>query len=126
MPEERRDSITDALDPSSFAARSRGIEPQTQGELHICPSCSSELVYPVDWAPASRRRWTVLRRCPECEWQGKGVFDQPTVDRFDEALDHVTEQILDDLNMLTRANMEEQVERFVAAIWFEQVLPEDF
>ena len=95
-------------------------------DLHICPSCSSSLVCPTDWAPAAGRRWVVDLRCPECEWTGGGIYSQKVVDRFDEVLDDGTEAILDDLNVLARANMEENVERFVAAVWADRILPEDF
>jgi hypothetical protein len=94
--------------------------------LHVCPRCASQLVYPVDWAPAERERWCVDLRCPDCEWLGSGVYDQDVVDRFDIALDSGTEQLLADLNLLARANMEEQVQRFVAALEADQILPEDF
>ena len=119
-------SAPQRVGPASFEARSREGESRSANDLHICPSCNSELVYPVDWAPANRRHWNVARRCPDCEWQGDGVHSQDVVDRFDEALDLGTEQFLDDLNMLARANMEEQVESFTAAIWADQILPEDF
>jgi hypothetical protein len=95
-------------------------------DLHICPSCSSELVHPVDWAPASDRRWTVELRCPDCEWAGTGTYTQDVVDRFDEVLDDGTESVLDDLQRLMRANMEEAVEAFIAALWADLILPEDF
>lgn len=95
-------------------------------DLHICPSCASTLVHPVDWAPAAGRRWRVDLRCPECWWTGAGVYTQKVVDRFDETLDKGTEAVLEDLNLLARANMEEHVETFVAAIWADRILPEDF
>jgi hypothetical protein len=95
-------------------------------DLHICPSCESALVYPTDWGPADENRWRVDLRCPDCEWLGGGIYPQNVVDRFDEALDRGTEQLLDDLNLLARANMEEQVERFAAALHADVVLPEDF
>ncbi len=94
--------------------------------LHLCPECASQLVYPIDWAPAERSGWSVDLRCPECEWHGSGIFAQDVVDRFDEELDRGTEQLIADLGMLTRANMEEQVERFAAALHAGWVLPEDF
>jgi predicted RNA-binding Zn-ribbon protein involved in translation (DUF1610 family) len=96
------------------------------GDLHICPSCGSSLVYPMDWAPASGRRWSVDLRCPECEWTGGGTYNQKVVDRFDEALDDGTESILEDLCLLARANMEDSVEAFAAALWADGILPEDF
>jgi hypothetical protein len=95
-------------------------------DLHVCPSCSSGFVYPIDWAPAHARSWAVDLRCPECEWTGGGTYTQAVVDRFDAALDDGTESLLDDLNALTRANMEEQIESFVDAIWSDRILPEDF
>ena len=77
-------------------------------------------------APAPRKRWNVDIRCPDCEWLGGGLYAQEIVDRFDEVLDEGTEQLLGDLNLLARANMEEQVERFIAALRAGQILPEDF
>jgi hypothetical protein len=94
--------------------------------LHVCPACDSDLVYPTDWAPAQRKQWNVDLRCPNCEWLGGGTYNQAVVDRFDQALDSGTEQLLDDLNMLARANMEEQIQRFVVALHANHILPEDF
>jgi hypothetical protein len=94
--------------------------------LHVCPRCESELVYPIDWAPAERDRWSVELRCPNCEWLGGGVYDQEVVDHFDAALDSGIDQLLADLNLLARANLEERVRRFVAALEADQILPEDF
>jgi hypothetical protein len=48
------------------------------------------------------------------------------VDRFDDVLDTGTACLLDELKFLTRANMNEQIERFVAALHTEDILPEDF
>jgi hypothetical protein len=113
------------VEPSSFT----GPVPagrQTGSELHVCPACASELVYPVDWEPAPPGRWNVNLRCPNCEWLGGGIFEQAVVDRFDDALDRGTEQVLDDLSLLTRANMQEDVDRFVTALQADFVLPEDF
>jgi len=120
------------------AIEPQGITPRTtqapvyepvaprESELHICPSCRSDLVYPTDWSPAAMRKWQVELRCPDCEWNGSGTYDQRVVDSFDEALDNGTEAVLHDLKLLARANMEEHVDRFVEALWADQVLPEDF
>lgn len=95
-------------------------------ELHVCESCGSKLVFPTDWAPAGSRQWAVQLRCPDCEWQGEGVYSQDVVDRFDQVLDEGTEAILDDLMRLTHANMEDEIDRFVGALEADHVLPEDF
>jgi|SRR5215207_5457285 len=96
------------------------------GELHVCPECDRGLVYPVEWAESSPTDWEVLLRCPNCEWGETGVFDQDTVDRFDDELDRGTEALMRDLKRLTQANMEDEIERFVSALGVDAILPEDF
>ena len=44
-----------------------------------------------------------------------GVYEQDDVERFDEELDRGTEALVRDLKRLMRANMEDEIERFVAA-----------
>ncbi len=116
------------VEAAAFSPRPAPARPpqRTDADLHICPQCGSDLVYPVDWAPAADRRWTVDLRCPNCEWHGGGVFEQPVVDRFDEELDRGTEALVADLQILARANMEEEIERFAAALAADLILPEDF
>ena len=124
---KRNGAPLSAIDASSFTSvRRRPASRQGAEALHVCPTCASHLVYPTDWAPADRTRWSVELRCPDCEWSGGGVYSQQVVDRFDEALDSGTEQLLDDLTTLAQANMEEQLQRFVSALWADDILPEDF
>ncbi len=102
-------------------------EPQTtSADLHVCPECSSELVFPIDWHEADGASWDVSLRCPNCEWHHTGTFGEDAIQRFDEMLDHGTEELVSDLRELTRANMEDDVDRFVAALAANYVLPEDF
>jgi hypothetical protein len=95
-------------------------------DLHVCPDCDRALVYPVEWEEVSPTHWEVLLRCPNCEWGELGVYDQTTVDRFDEELDLGTEALLRDLQRLTKANMEEEADRFASALASDFILPEDF
>jgi hypothetical protein len=95
-------------------------------DLRVCPECDRELVYPVEWEETSATHWEVLLRCPNCEWSDVGVFDQATVDRFDEHLDLGTEALIRDLKRLTRANMEDEIDRFSSALTADLILPEDF
>jgi hypothetical protein len=95
-------------------------------ELHICPECDRQLVYPVEWSEASASHWEVQLRCPNCEWMTVGLFDQETVDRFDAQLDDGTEALMRDLKRLTRANMEEEFERFTSALASDAIWPMDF
>jgi hypothetical protein len=95
-------------------------------DLHLCPCCDRDLVYPVGWEEVSPTHWEVLLRCPNCEWSEVDTFDQPTVDRFDEQLDIGTEILLRDLKRLQQANMEDEIDRFVRAVNADAILPEDF
>ena len=96
------------------------------GQLHVCPECERELVFPVEWSEVDPAHWEVLLRCPNCEWNDLGVFDQSTVDRFDDELDRGTEALMRDLKRLTQANMQDDVDRFVLALGADAILPEDF
>ena len=98
----------------------------TVQDLHLCGSCSSDLVYPIEWDESGSAHWEVTLRCPNCEWNGTGVYQQETVERFDEELDRATEALVRDLKRLMHANMEEEIERFVEALDHDLILPEDF
>lgn len=101
-------------------------ESQLAEDLRICPSCSSSLVYPLEWAPVGACTWRVELRCPECEWTEAAVHEQHALDRFDQALDAATDSLIDDLRGLQRSNMEYELERFTAALGADLILPEDF
>ena len=123
MPDRR---TAESVDASSFEAPARQASPAAPAELHVCTACGSNLVYPLDWSPTPDRRWSVILRCPDCDTVAEGIYEQAAVDRFDEELDRAAEQILDDLTLLARANMEDQVERFVDALQAGHILAEDF
>ena len=95
-------------------------------DLHVCPECAGDLVYPVEWEEHMGDRWRLSRRCPSCEWSGTGEFDQADVDRFDDVLSEGTEALLTSLRSMVRTNMEADVERLIAAINADQILPIDF
>ena len=97
----------------------------TQG-MHLCPSCSSDMVQPAHWFEEGNGHWHVDLRCPECEWWGRDTYSQPDVDRFDEELDRGGQELIEDLRALTRANMEDEAERFAKALASNTILPEDF
>ena len=95
-------------------------------DLHVCGTCSSDLVYPVEWDEAGATHWEVTLRCPNCEWSGTGIFSQDVVERFDEELDRGTEQLVRDLKRMMQANMEDEIDRFVDALQAGHIIPEDF
>ena len=112
-----------AVEAAGAAAAASSIPVE---ELQICPECDRDLVYPVDWEEASVTHWEVELRCPNCEWNEVGTFDQATVDRFDEHLDLGTDALVKDLRRLVQANMEAEADRFAAALEAGAILPEDF
>jgi hypothetical protein len=99
---------------------------ETVHDLHLCASCSSDLVYPTEWDESGATHWEVTLRCPNCEWTGTGIFQQEIVERFDEELDRGTEALVRDLKRLMHANMEDEIEHFVMALGHDLILPEDF
>jgi hypothetical protein len=114
-----------------FAEAAERVERTTETEtrttdLHICPDCSSGLVYPLAWDEAGDQAWELLLRCPNCEWLDEAVYPQHVVEHLDEQLDHGTQVLVRDLKQLMNANMEEEVERFIAALNAGHILPMDF
>ena len=94
--------------------------------LHVCCDCGSHLVYPTEWEEAGRDAWHVWLHCPNCDCVGDGVFEQDLLDEFDEELDRGMEELAADLARLTRSNMSEDIDRFVAALEADAILPMDF
>ena len=95
-------------------------------ELHICVGCSSELVYPLQWEESGPVNWNVLLHCPNCDVYREGIFTQETVETFDEELDRGADALARDYKRLMRANLAEEIERFVGALDAGAILPEDF
>ena len=114
------DAPADAPTPRDVA-----VERSAAG-LHVCPERNDDMVYPVEWEEVSATHWEVALRCPACEWAHVGVYDQTTVDLFDDELDLGTETLIRDLKGLTRANMEEELERFTEALEADAIWPMDF
>jgi hypothetical protein len=114
------------FEPVAGAIPEQHTAGETATDLHVCPECSSKLVYPIHWTEVDRVNWEVTLRCPNCEWDHTGIYDQDTVETFDEELDRGTDDLVDDLKRLIHANMEEEIERFSTALGRDHILPEDF
>jgi hypothetical protein len=95
-------------------------------DLHTCVECDSELVYPVQWEEAGPENWSVLLHCPNCDVFREGVFTQENVELFDEELDRGADVLARDYKRLMRANMADEIDRFVGALNAGAILPEDF
>src|SRR5919204_2155683 len=118
------EEVTEQLATSEEAITEQASAP---GEgLHVCTQCDSRLVYPTDWEEDGRDRWYVELHCPNCDWTGGGVFEQDLLDEFDEELDRGMEELAADLGRLARANMADDVDRFVEALKADAIQPMDF
>jgi hypothetical protein len=93
---------------------------------HQCPKCASDLVYPVAWEVEADRLWELQLRCPNCEWTGVGHYDRDAIERLEREHDRGESALLADLGRLTRANLEEEFERFIAALRADHIRPMDF
>jgi hypothetical protein len=98
----------------------------TVRQLHVCPSCGSELVQPVAWSETEDDRWDLVLECPNCSWVESGTFTRLQVEQLEERLDEGLAAILNDLQRLSQANMSSDVDRFLFALNADLILPEDF
>ena len=84
------------------------------------------MVYPVEWAESGPKHWSLLLRCPNCDVQREGTFGEQTVEAFEEEVARGVDALKRDYKRLMRANMTEEIERFVRALNADAILPEDF
>lgn len=102
------------------------IEDDTSLDLETCPECDCNLVYPTSWRETEDDCWEIELRCPNCEWNERGVYRHSDVERFDEILNVGTDKLIDELEELTRTNMEADINRFVQALENDLITPFDF
>jgi hypothetical protein len=124
-----RDSgdATEPVEAALQAPRTTDDPPaEPHQDLHVCMECTSELVYPVEWEESGDENWSVLLHCPNCDVYREGIFAQHTVEVFDEELDRGADALARDYKRLMRANMAEEIDRFVGALDTGAILPEDF
>jgi hypothetical protein len=95
-------------------------------DLHVCLECTTGLVYPVEWEESGEDNWSVLLHCPNCDLYREGIFTQHNVEMFDEELDRGADALARDYKRLMRANMSEEIDRFIGALDSGAILPEDF
>jgi hypothetical protein len=98
---------------------------QSTNVMHRCPTCDSILVQPVNWHEQDGY-WNVELRCPECERRGWDSYTRAEIDCYDAELNCGGRELIEDLRALTHANMEDEADRFAAALASDSILPEDF
>ena len=120
------ESLTAEAPPAEPVREAAPTAPGTDTDLHVCPDCTSDLVYPIAWEEADESHWSIALRCPNCEWDQEGVYPQDQCDRFDDELERGTDALTRDYKRLMTANLAEEIERFAHALEVDAVLPEDF
>ena len=104
----------------------RHLQYPSERDLHVCPSCESELVQPAKWSVTDDGDSALLLECPNCGWHECGVYGRAQVERLEDQLDEGLSDLIEDLQRLTLANMAADVECFVEALRRDVILPEDF
>ncbi len=94
-------------------------------EMEICIACGSRLVHPVSWKETADG-FEVLLRCPECLIHAQDEFSDAELARYDSVLDGGARVLIAELQMLARANMTDDAERFSSALHAGHIQPEDF
>jgi threonine synthase len=85
-------------------------------DLHLCPKCEKDRVFPVEWDEHDDEHWEMTLRCPDCEhWQ---VVIAPQIDceEFDDKLEDGHDRLVRDYKRLLTANLAEEIERFSTAL----------
>ena len=98
----------------------------TDAGPHVCPACRAPFVTPTEAFEVDEWHFAVALHCPNCGWEGAGVYDDEALERFDIGLDEGTRTLLTALERLAHANARDDFERFIAALRADAVLPEDF
>ena len=127
-PEQEQPSVRRIVLPSGRSievVRFNDSKHVTRG-LNVCPECSSDLVQPIEWSEAPDDAWNLVLSCPNCNWYTEGLYTQDQVRELEDRLDEGLADMLRDLKRLTQANMADQIDRFVTALYADQILPEDF
>jgi len=108
------------LSPAAMADAEAAID------LTICGVCDCPYVQPVDWDEAGPRHWKLELRCPNCEAHGTVVVGDEVVDHYDLVLERGSAELARSLHELVEAGIDDEVERFSAALQQDLILPEDF
>ena len=99
--------------------------PSAAPQLHICPACASPFVDLVDGAEAVPGHWELTLRCPECERVREVVCAEADLARLEEELSRGVAALEQELERVSRLAFEEDVERIVAALRADAILPMD-
>ena len=102
------------------------LAPREDPEAHVCPVCGSDLVYPIDWDRSGPASWILILRCPECETRREVSLGRASVEQFNRELYFGAQALAREADQMMRRNFEDEVQRIVAALERDLILPMDF
>src|SRR4051812_2654096 len=96
-------------------------------QLTRCRDCKLESVIPIEDECEERfGGWNLTVICTVCREVRKLSVTQLQAEEFDEALDKQSREVVRAIRRFERANMQDDIERFVNALNIDAILPEDF
>lgn len=121
LPSGKQLDVVSFVEPTTGTALVPAAAP-----MACCRACGHERVQPTAWSEVSAVSWRVALRCPDCEDVREGIFGQAELDEYDIALDEGSRAISADLDLLARANMADDIDRFTQAMRADHIVPENF
>jgi hypothetical protein len=127
-PRRRRTAAVPRTAPAATAPPPCCAPPPPKEDLgaHRCPVCGGTFVYPVDWDRSGPSSWTLHLRCPECETRREVTLDRASVESLNRELYFGAQALARDADQMARRNFADEVERIVAALERDLILPMDF
>ena len=98
-----------------FSRRPRGRR-RSATELIVCATCGSDFVSPIEWTEQDKTNWWMRLRCGQCGEVREVVVSQELANRYDRALDRMSEPIVGTLARLDRERMAAEVDAFTTAL----------
>lgn len=91
-----------------------------------CVVCSSPLIQPLEWDPATGDGWNVLVRCPECFQVGALHLTTDQAHQFQNSLDEAARGLEETADMLDLQVFKATCEDFTRSLRDDRVNPTDF
>jgi hypothetical protein len=100
--------------------------PAERTALHPCPACGSHLVDLIGGDEVAPGMWDLTLRCPECEQVHALSCTKDDLAKLEHEQCTATAEMERELERFARQRFEEEIERFVAALEVDAILPMDF
>lgn len=94
--------------------------------LRKCPCCHGRLVGPLSWEPSDDAHWRIDLRCGDCDHRWQAVIDDARAARYDIELDADLAVIRRALDRFDLARMAVEADAFADALSRDLISPADF